>query len=431
MDYNAALAHLDSLINHEARPRAGRIAGLSLDTMVQMMHAMGDPHRAFPVVHVTGTNGKGSTVRITARLLEAMGLTVGAYTSPHLVEPTERISVNSAPSAPEVFAAAVAEVARIAEFLDLRLTWFETVTAAAFAHFADTAVDAAVIEVGMLGRFDATNVVDASVAAITNVGFDHSDGVGDWRRAIAHEKAGIIKPDSVVVCGETDPDTVDVFRAEPAQRLLARTKDFGVIEDRLAVGGRLVHLFTPHGEHRDVMLNLHGRHQSDNAAVALTAAEAFFDAPLPEEVVSEAMATVAVPGRFEIVARQPLVVLDGAHNPDGARAAAETLHDDFSPAGKLLLVVGMQGGRDLAGVLEALGAVKAHRVFACTAPTARGVPAAEVAAAAEAVGATAQICGDPAEALETARQAADAHDVIVVAGSFTVVGAARAAIKAN
>ncbi len=428
MDYGAALKHLDSLINHETRPRAGRVAGLSLETMHRLTSAMGDPHRCYRVIHVTGTNGKGSTVRVAARLLQEMGLRVGAYTSPHLVEPTERVSVDSEPLDASDFAASVGDVARFTEHLGIKATWFETVTAAALQHFADVAVDVAVVEVGMLGRYDATNIVDSEVAVVTNVGRDHTDGVGDWRLAIAREKAGIIKPGSTVVCGEIDAAVREVFRAEACGAMLERGRDFGTCSERLAVGGWVADFETPHGCHSDTLLRLHGRHQLDNAALAVAAVEAFFDAALPGEVVADALAGVKVPGRFEIAGREPLIVLDGAHNPDGARAAAATLEEDFAPGGARLIVAGMQSGRDVAGVLEALGAGPGSLVVACTAPTARGVPAAEVAAAAASLGAAAEVSAGVPEALELALDRAGPADVVTVAGSFTVVGAAKVAL---
>ena len=425
MDYGAALDHLETLINHEVRPRAGRVAGLSLESAQRLTAEMGDPQRCYRVIHVTGTNGKGSTVRIASRLLQEMGLRVGAYTSPHLVAPTERISVDAEPIDADAFAAAIGDVARFADHLRMRATWFETVTAAALQHFADVAVDVAVVEVGMLGRFDATNVVDADVATITNVGLDHTDGAGDWRRAVAGEKAGIIKPTSTVVCGETDPDTRDVFRAEPHAGMFERGLHFGVERERLAVGGWLADLRTPYGRHDDVLVSLHGRHQLDNASLAVATAEAFFEARLSDEVVEAALANVKVPGRFEIAGRDPLIVLDGAHNPDGARAAASTLSQDFTPSGRRFLVVGMQSGRDVAGVLEGLGAEAAERVVCCTAPTARGIPAAEVAAAAASIGASAEAAGDVEAALDRALALAGPDDVVTVTGSFTVIGAAK------
>ena len=431
MDYGAALDHLETLINYESRPRAGRVHGLSLESMRRLSDAMGDPQRCYRVVHVTGTNGKGSTVRVTARLLQEMGLKVGAYVSPHLVAPTERISVDAEPIDPETFGAAVGDVARFTDHLRMRATWFETVTAAALQHFADVAVDVAVVEVGMLGRFDATNVVEAEVATLTNVGMDHTDGVGDWRMAVATEKAGIVKPSSTVVCGETDPGVREAFRAEPHATMLERGRDFGFDNERLAVGGWSADLYTPHGRHEGALVALHGRHQLDNVSLAVATAEAFFDGALPSDVVDAALASVRVPGRFEIAGREPLTILDGAHNPDGARAATATLNEDFAPAGRRFLVVGMQSGRDVAGVLEGLDAGQAELVVCCTAPTARGIPAAEVAAAATGIGAAAEAVTDVGAALERAFELAGPADVVTVTGSFTVIGAAKVALNAT
>jgi len=428
VDYGAALDHLDTLINYETRPRAGRVHGLSLQSMQRLASAMGDPQHAYRVIHVTGTNGKGSTVRVAARLLQEMGLRVGAYTSPHLVAPTERISIDSEPMDTEAFGAAIGDVARFTDHLQMRATWFETVTAAALQHFADVAVDVAVIEVGMLGRFDATNVVNAEVAVVTNVGRDHTDGVGDWRLAVASEKAGIVKPGSIVVCGETDPRVRDVFRAERNAGMLERGPDFSTEHERLAMGGWVADFCTPHGRHADALVALHGRHQLDNVSLAVATAEAFFDAQLSENVVEEALASVKVPGRFEIVGREPLVVLDGAHNPDGARAAAATLNEDFAPSGRRFLVVGMQSGRDISGVLQGLEADRAERVVCCTAPTARGIPAPQIAAAVDSLGAASEAVADVGAALDRALELANGGDVVTVTGSFTVVGAAKTAL---
>ena len=425
MDYNAALCYLDGLINHETIPHAGRIKGLRLETMQRLMWSMDEPQKTYPTVHVTGTNGKGSTVRITSQLLQAMGLSVGAYTSPHLVEPTERIEVNTTPIDTSTFGASIGRIAHLADFLDIRPTWFETVTAAALAHFADVAVDVAVVEVGMLGRFDATNVVDGTVAVLTNVGFDHTDGYGDWRRAVAYEKAGIVKSSSVVVCGETNTVVRDIFRAEQSQSVLERDRDFGVTRNLLAVGGRLIDAYTHKARYGDLFVSLHGAHQADNASLALTTAEAFFDAALPTEIVTEVMGGITMPGRFEIVGYHPLVVLDSAHNTDGARSAALILSTDFLTTGQRILVLGMQTGHDLPGVIKALDADTAAHLIVCTAPTARGVPAADIATAASSLGVHTEVCEDPVEALHLAKARADHNDVIMATGSFTVVGAIK------
>ena len=432
MDYNGALDYLDSLLNHEVRPRAGRIAGQSIEATRRLLWCMGDPHHAYPVVHVTGTNGKGSTVRMTARLLRSMGLRVGVYTSPHLIELTERIEVDEARISASDFGALIGDVERFSNFLGIRVTWFEAMTAAALAHFANVAVDAAVVEVGMLGRFDATNAVDGTVAVLTNVGMDHAFGREDWRRAIAEEKAGIVKPSSTVVCGETHPTVQSVFRSEQSREMIERGRDFRVIRDQLAVGGRLVDLHTPHTRYEDLYVSLHGGHQAGNASLAVTAAEAFFNAAIPEDTVAEALAGTTIPGRFEIIERRPLVVLDAAHNPDGARSATQTLSSDFAPAGRRILVVGFQNSSAIGDIIKAFDVGAEDCVIACTPPSARrGAAAVDVADLAAQAGALAEVRDDPREAFQRARSLARPDDAVMVSGSFAVVGSVRSMSSPN
>ena len=282
----------------------------------------------------------------------------------------------------------------------------------------------------MLGRFDATNVADGDVAVITNVGPDHTDFQGDWRRAIAEEKAGIIKADATVVVGETDPDLVRVF-TEAAAAVGARDvwengDKWACEENLLAVGGRMLDLRTPGGTVEEVFLPLHGAHQGDNAACALAAVEAFFGAPLHVDVVRDAFLTVTAPGRFEVVQREPLVVLDGAHNAAGAAVAAETLAADFEVAGARILVVGVLAPRDPGSILEALDAATADLVIACTPPSPRGIPASEVATAAAALGVAAEVVPDVGRAVARAIDRAGSDDAVLITGSLYVVGAARA-----
>ena len=274
---------------------------------------------------------------------------MGTYTSPHLESINERISRNGEPVPDRELAAVLSDLAAIEPLLAHRPSYFELLTAAAFRWFSDEAVGAAVVEVGLLGRWDATNVVDGSVAVLTNIGHDHTDGEGDWRRRIAEEKVGIVKPGATFVLGETDPALEDVFTATPAAAMWRRDVDFGCTANRLAVGGRLLDLRTPGGSYDEVFLALHGAHQGENAAIALAAAEAFFDRPLDTELVEEAFASVRNPGRFEVVQRDPLLVLDGAHNPDGARAVVDALAEGFVVTGAHRLVVGVLDGRELAG----------------------------------------------------------------------------------
>ena len=224
---------------------------------------MGDPQSAYPVIHITGTNGKGSTSQMITRLLMASGLTVGTYTSPHLERVNERIARNSEPIADDDFAEQVAAVADLEGLTGVRPGYFEAVTAAAFRWFADVAVDVAVVEVGLLGRWDATNVVDAQVAVVTNIGMDHNEFAGPTLADIAREKAGIIKPNSAALIGTTDPELVAVLAAEAAASRLYRGDDFDVDNNQLAVGGRLVDLRTPTTIYPETFVPMHGAHQGE------------------------------------------------------------------------------------------------------------------------------------------------------------------------
>ena len=399
--------------------------------MRALVDVLGEPQRAYPVIHITGTNGKGSVARIASALLVESGLTVGTFTSPHLERINERIARNGEPIADDELAAVLAELEHIEPLLDQRPSYFELTAAAAFSWFAEVAVDVAVVEVGLLGRYDATNVADGIVAVVTNVGHDHSDFTGDWRARVAEEKSGIVKPGSTLVAGETDPALLPIFERAGADRSWYRGFDFGAERNETAVGGRVLDLRTPSGLYEELFLPLHGAHQGDNAACALAAVEAFFDGPLAPDVVEEAFATVRAPGRFEVLGHQPLVVVDGAHNIEGARVAIETLEEDFAVPGDRILVVGALHPRAPADLLNALAAADAAVVIACTAPSPRGIPAAEVAAAAEALGASVLVEPDVAAAVERALRLAGEDDAVLVAGSLYVVGAARTYLVAR
>jgi len=424
-----ALAYLDEHLNREAV--AGKLEGLTLDHMRRLTDVLGDPQRAYPVIHITGTNGKGSVARMITALLVESGLSVGTYTSPHLVAVNERIAWNGEAIDDDALAAAITDVAAVEPLSGITPSWFELVTATALSWFAEIAVDVAVIEVGLLGRFDATNVVDADVAVITNVGFDHTDGVGDWRRAVASEKAGIIKPGSFLVLGEPDDDLVSVFLSEKPRQVWTREVEFGVDVDLPAVGGRLVDLRTPNGLYEEVFLPVHGAHQAANASVAVAAVEAFFGRALDAEVIEAGFAGLTIPGRLEVVGRGPLVLIDGAHNPGGAVAVAEAVEEDFEVAGRRLLVVGMLGGRDVAAMLEALDLGHYDLVIACTPDSPRALPAAELAAVAGELGAVVEIEPDVSTAVDRALQLSGEDDLILVTGSLYVVGAARAHLRPN
>lgn len=429
MNLPAALRYLDDHVNLEAT--AGWVHGLSLDRMRRLCDVLGDPQHAYPVIHVTGTNGKGSTVRMITALLRASGLSVGAYTSPHLEVVNERISWDGRSIDDESLALQITAIAELEPVAGVEPSYFEILTAAAFRWFADLAVDVAVVEVGLLGRYDATNVADAQVAVLTNVGRDHTDGRGAWRAAIAEEKVGIVKPGSHFILGETDPDLDAIFEqaAAPASAVWQRGSDFDCDVNRVALGGRLLDLRTPGGSTEDVFVPVHGAHQGDNAAVALAAVEAFFGRPLLDDVVHEAFADLELAGRFEIVGRDPTVVIDGAHNVDGAEAAARTLAEEFTLTGSLIVVAGFLQGRDPTDMLEALGAAEAGFLVACTPASPRAIPAPEVAAAAEKLGIVAEAVSAVPEALQRALALAGSDDLVLVTGSLYVVGEARATMR--
>jgi dihydrofolate synthase/folylpolyglutamate synthase len=425
VDSLEALDHLDSLINYEVMPRAGAIEGLSLEPMQAFMSALGDPHLAYPVIHLTGTNGKGSTARMLESIFTAMGLRAGLYTSPHLHEVRERIRVGGEAISEEEFGLAIADVVRVEEVQGLGpRTWFDTVTSAALLYFGNEAVDVAIVEVGMLGRFDSTNVVQADVAVITNVGLDHTDGSDGWRVRVAEEKAGIVEADRPVVVGECDDELLGVVATASPSSVSALGREIEVVQNQLAVGGRLVDIRTPRGLHEELFIRLHGEHQANNASLAIAAAEEFFDAALTEEVVTEAFNEIENLGRLQVVHQSPLVIVDAAHNVPGAEALAQAVEEEFGGGSRRFLVIGMQDGRDPAAVLEALDAASYELVIVCTAPTARGIDAEVLAAAAAMVGARADVVVDPEAAMDHAVSLATADDLVVIAGSTTIVAAA-------
>ncbi len=393
--------------------------------MRALTHVLGDPQATAPAVHVTGTNGKGSTARILTAILAAHDLDVGGYSSPHLQRVNERITRNNEPIDDDELAAAISQVASVQPMSGVENSWFEVLAAAAFGWFAAEAVAVQVVEVGLGGRWDATNVVDGDVAVVTNVGLDHTEYLGPTRLDVASEKAGIVKEGSHLVLGETDPELTRPFLDAGAREVWVRDREILVPRSDLALGGRVIDVETPAGSHTEVVVPLHGAHQGDNAALAIAAAEAFLGRRIDDDLLTEALAGVTVPGRFEVVGRFPLVLLDGAHNPDGARAAAATLRHDFSVGGDGILVVGLTQGRDPAEMLAALDAGRARLVIATAAQVERSLPAADVAAAATAMGVDVEAVGSVAEAVDRARGVAGEDDTILVTGSIYVVGEAR------
>ena len=424
---------LSSHVNLESLnvPPGSRRGPPTLERISVLMQYLGSPEIEFPAVHVTGTNGKTTTVRVLTELLTALGLKVGAYTSPHLEHVNERMSIDGQSIDDDALEEMLYAVSLVEESIGVDPSYFDIVTAAAFRWFADEAVDVAVVEVGMGGTWDATNVVDGRVAVVTNVSIDHVEYMGPTREQIAQEKAGIVKPGATLVLGETDPGIQAIFEARGAARVFRRDVDFGVARNVLAIGGRLVDLRSPGAEYPDVFLPLHGAHQADNAAIALAAAESFVAAPLPFEVVAEAFARVQSPGRLEVVGRQPLILLDGVKNVAGAHALRRALDEEFSE-GSRTFVIGMLREKDPLEMLEALGVdADVGLVVCCRPPNPRALEPALIAKAAVDLGVPEEqieVVDRVEEAISTAMLATPSDGQIVITGSLYVVGAARSVL---
>ncbi|AKE40893.1 folylpolyglutamate synthase/dihydrofolate synthase [Corynebacterium kutscheri] len=347
----------------------------SLDRMELLMDLLGNPERSFPAIHVAGTNGKTSTVRMIESLMRAFHRRTGRTTSPHLQLATERIAIDGLPIHPRDYVRIWEEIKPYVEMVDAQssvpMSKFEVLTAMAYAAFADAPVDVAVVEVGMGGKWDATNVINADVGVVTSIGFDHTDYLGETIEDIAAEKAGIIKPrwdiddllsppDNVVVIGEQEPAALHVVleQAVHADAAVARAgSEFAVVSSTIAVGGQQITLRGLGGEYPDIFLPLSGEHQARNAAVALAAVEAFFGAgagrQLDIETVRQGFQSVTSPGRLERVRATPTVFIDAAHNPHGAVALGKAIERDFDFT-RLIGVVAVLGDKDVRGVLNAL-----------------------------------------------------------------------------
>jgi dihydrofolate synthase/folylpolyglutamate synthase len=390
------------------------------------MDAIANPQHAYRSIHITGTNGKGSTAQITTKLLMAHGLRVGTYSSPHLDRINDRICIDGEPISDEEFGLQIGAISDLEVIAGVRPSFFEIMTAAMFRWFADEAVDVAVIEVGMLGRWDATNVINSDVAVITNIALDHTEYAGPTVEHIATEKAGIIKPSSIVVLGETDEILREIFLKPNARARILRGDDFDCEDNRLAVGGRLISVRTPRTVYEDILVPLHGQHQGDNASLAICAVEAFFDAIIDRQILDAALESVVMPGRFEVLAHQPLVIVDGAHNPAGAKVCAEVFFEDFNMQGRKILVTGALRSRDPDELLTTFRANEFDVVITCTPPSPRGLPAKEMAEVARQIGCDEVIVADSVEsACDLALKIAQSQDAVLVAGSLYIVSSAR------
>jgi dihydrofolate synthase/folylpolyglutamate synthase len=339
---------------------------LALDRMAELVGLLGDPQRACPVIHITGTNGKTSTARMTDALLRSRGLRTGRFTSPHLVSFRERICIDGAPLTPEQFVAAYEDVIPYVTLVDqnhpVQMSFFEVLTGMAFAAFADAPVDVMVLEVGVGGALDCTNVADGVVAIVTPIAIDHTRLLGNTVAEIAQEKAGIIKPGAVAVLAQQPLEAAEVLLRHAAKvgATVAREGlEFGVLSREQAVGGQQLTLRGLRGEYDDLFLPLFGSHQASNAVCALAAVEAFAGvsgeggAALDADVVREAFATVRSPGRLEVLRRSPTVIIDAAHNPAGMAATVAAIEEAFTFT-RLTGVFAASGDKDVAGMLAEL-----------------------------------------------------------------------------
>ncbi|MCW2824863.1 MAG: dihydrofolate synthase [Aeromicrobium sp.] len=414
----------------------------SLDRIAALCRLLGDPQQAYPVIHLTGTNGKTSTSRMIDTLLRALDLRTGRFTSPHLQSMTERISLDGEPLSEALFVDAFADVAAYAQIVDDSaqhpLSYFEMMVAMAYAAFADAPVDAAVVEVGMGGSWDATNVADGTVAVITPIGIDHASYLGDRPEIIAVEKAGIIKPGSHTILAEQEPAVMDVLMRrvlDVGSIALREGVDFGVNARVTALGGQQVELQGLSGSYEDIFLPLHGAHQAHNAAYALAAVEAFTGSrQLDVDLVRDAFARVTSPGRLEVVRRSPTVLLDAAHNPHGAEATMRAVQDEFSFS-PLMGVVGVMADKDVEAMLRVFEPVMAEIV--CTQnSTPRAMPAVELAEIAADIFGEERVTLAPRldDAVERAilkADAAEGYDDAIGSGGVLVTGSVVTAGEAR
>ncbi|MEU9758777.1 folylpolyglutamate synthase/dihydrofolate synthase family protein [Streptomyces sp. NPDC047985] len=438
---------VDKALREVEQELAGRWGETKLEPSVTriaaLMDVLGEPQRAYPSIHITGTNGKTSTARMIEALLGAFDLRTGRYTSPHVQSITERISLDGAPMDPERFIETYRDIQPYVELVDgrqpYRLSFFEVLTGMAYAAFADAPVDVAVVEVGMGGSWDATNVIDAPVAVITPISLDHTDRLGATPAEIAGEKAGIIKQDATVVLAQQPVDAAQVMlkKAVEVDATVAREgMEFGVVSREVAVGGQLLTLRGLGGEYDEIFLPLYGAHQAHNAVVALCAVEAFFGVgaerpgPLDPDTVRAAFASVISPGRLEVVRSSPTVVLDAAHNPAGARATADGITESFGFS-RLIGVVGVSDDKDVKGLLEAFEPIFAEIVVTQNS-TPRAMDADALAAIAVEVFGDERVQVEPRldDALEAAitlaeEEAEFAGAGVLVTGSVITVGEAR------
>ncbi len=388
------------------------------------MDALGIGPHEFRTIHITGTNGKGSVARLSSDLLGALGYKVGTFVSPHLHRINERILIDSEPVSDELLASEMFLISGLEESLELSLSWFEVLTVTALSLFYAEGIEVAVVEVGIGGTWDSTNVVMGDVSVITTVGHDHLELLGPTLGDVAKNKAGIVKADSVAVVGRLAPELLAIVEERPNAGVLALGRDIVVSNVVQAVGGWRFDLRTPRTIYAEIFLSLHGRHQIDNASVAVSAVEELTQSSLDFDLVARVLSQASVLGRGEVLYRSPLVLGDGAHNREAALALARLLDDEFGGVDPKIGVIAMLGDKDAKSVIGAFSGIFSKVVLASVGDP-RSQPASELLGIAEAAGFSALEAPSLEEAISRAIRDAGETGMVVVTGSFRTVARAR------
>ena len=428
--YVEALTWLESHIDFE-RVAPNRQELPTLAPIFDTLAMLGDPQNDYPTIHITVTNGKGTTTTLTSALLGSTGLRVGTFTSPDLHAVNERIALNGEPIDDDTFIGLFSRLNDVESVTGIKLTRFELLTVAALLHFSDEGVDVAVIEVGMGGTWDSTNVINSDVAVLTNVDLDHTAVLGTTISAIASDKVGIFRTGGISILATTNAVVVEIAQkkaSELGSTLWSIETDFSLERNELALGGRAITLRTPYEHYEEVLVSLHGIHQGVNAATAMITAEAFLGRGLGEEVVRATLRSARMPGRMELISRKPMIVVDGAHNPAGVRALVATLDGAFHVEGTRRCILGMLTGREIIDMVTPLVELGFTEFHCCAPHSPRAASAHDVAQAVRNAGGVAIEHPSVAAALAYAREHSTDEDLIVAAGSLYLVAEVRAEV---
>ena len=424
-----------------ARWPENRIAP-TLERISALVDMLGSPQLTYPTIHIGGTNGKTTTSRMVDSLLFEMGLRTGRFTSPHLESYLERICINGQPIDAKEMIFSFNDISPYLDLMDTKfdnpISFFEAITALAFAAFAEHPIDVGVIEVGMGGQWDATNVVDADVSVIMPIGLDHMEYLGNTIADIAKTKAGIIKEQGFVVLAQQEPEAaVELLRraAEVGADVAREGLEYSIDSRAIAVGGQLISITGLRGHYDEIFLPLHGKHQASNAAAALIAVEAFFgEQDLDIDAVRAGFANVSSPGRCEVIHRDPTIILDAAHNPHGAKAIAETIQSEFT-FDDVTGIIALMADKDALGILQALEPIM-NQVIVTTNSSERSMSVKDLEVLATKIFGADRVFAQPTltEAIEKAvkdsvRPLSEESLAILITGSVVTVGEARTAVR--